>query len=183
MSSGFEMSAYVYSILGRTPLGLNVIGIAVIAISAVVLLLNKIKLNSKALYFISIGGLIIGIAILIVSNMFGGGTGNGNGEGAPVVQATASSSSSAVSTAEPTNTPAPKASVTPEEKEIVIEINVDRIFVNGKECFDSESILNELDNVYTDEYTICVVDNSADHKAYTLVTGTLNDNGYKYVEK
>ena len=162
-------------------------GSAILIFSILVLLLNVIILKSDSLFGISIKGILLGVLLLFVSGFLGncfGGAGSGDGEGNGNGSTNKNESTRAVvETTESSIVPTIQPSAEPEKKEIIIEVKNNNIYVDDKECNDSKTIIEEIDNVYSDEYTIWVVDNNAEHKSYVLVENTLRENGYSYYER
>lgn len=159
--------------------GLAKVGLIIIGICFLLLLVSAILLHSGGMSGISIVGIIIGVALILISNFFGkgpgaGGSGTGNGNGSEDNQ------TAEVQPAVPTVEP----SVTPDStNEIIIEVNTDSIFVDGVKCETSDDILAQLSQIYSDSSEITVVSIYADHKAYVLVIDTLKNNNYPYTEK
>ena len=162
-------------------------GSAILIFSILVLLLNVIILKSDSLFGISIKGILLGVLLLFVSGFLGncfGGAGSGDGEGNGNGNSNKNESTiDVVETTESSIVPTIQPSAEPEKKEIIIEVKNNNIYVDDKECNDSKTIIEEIDNVYSDEYTIWVVDNNAEHKSYVLVENTLRENGYSYYER
>ena len=177
------MSLLVFSLFKLHFTGLAKIGLIIAGICFLLLLVSIILLHSGVMSGISIVGILIGVALILIPNLLGngtgsGGTGDGNGTGtddAEVVEVV-----EPVETVQPVVTP---EAVAENKNEIIIEINTNNIFVAGVKCEDAESILAQLNEEYTDKAEIVVVNNYADHKAYTLVIDTLDGNNYPYIEK